>query len=101
MVRTPRRRAVRMMRRAISPRLAMSRESIIALHPEQAEARALGDGGVEGGGEGQPQDVAGLGRVDHPVVPEPSGGVVGVAFRFIAGADGRLEGLGFFRGPAF
>ena len=60
MVRTPNRLAVRMMRRAISPRFAMSTDSIIASHPEHAEARALGIGAFERDGERKTQDVARL-----------------------------------------
>src|SRR5512143_1215246 len=80
-VRIPRRRAVRMTRQAISPRFAIRIFSNMgSSHPEDAEAR-LGDRGVQGGGEGEPEHPARLGRVHDPVVPQPGGRVVGVTLR--------------------
>src|SRR3546814_1087428 len=109
--------AVRMIRRAISPRVAMRRDDIMtstppppscgrspspcrgglcsaflsSSHPEQAEARVRGDRGIEAGGNGEAEHVAGLDRVDDPVVPQPGGGVVRIAFVLVALADRGLE----------
>src|SRR6516165_9433254 len=91
MVRMPRRRAVRTTRRAISPRLATRREPIIVSHPEYAEARRFGNGRVQAGRDRQAQYVAGLDRVDDPVVPQPGAGMVGIALFLVALANRRLE----------
>src|ERR1700739_956236 len=92
-------RAVRMIRQAISPRLAIRRLWIIALHPEHAERWAFGDGGVEAGGEAEPQHVAGLDGIDDAVVPQVRGGVPWAAFVLIFLADRSLECLGLLRRP--
>ena len=67
----PRLRHVRMMRRAISPRLAMSSRSIIgASHPEHAVA-ALAPALVgEHGRQGDTKHVASVAWIDEPVVVE-------------------------------
>src|SRR5277367_3062018 len=74
----PSRRQVRMMRTAISPRLATRREPIIASHPV--------DGSMFGQidlarreGEAETQHVTGLPRLDDPVVPKSGGRVIGRA----------------------
>src|SRR3989442_642130 len=89
----PRRRRGRTAPTAISPRLATSTVSNIAgsalpvlLHAEDAVTR-LGQGHVGARGEGEAEDRARLQRVDHAVVPEPCGGVVGVALRLVLAAD--------------
>src|SRR5581483_8069311 len=71
----PMARAVRKIRRAISPRLATS--SLVILlrlmsHPEDAEAIGAGDGVGMGGGEGDPEHRAGVAGVDDPVVEHPA-----------------------------
>src|SRR5580692_7839334 len=98
-VRIPRRRAVRMMRQAISPRLAIRRDVSTSSHPEHAEARTCGYRRVEGRRECQAQDVSGLRGIDHTVVPEPGRGEIGVAFVLVLAPDRGLEGLSFLRGP--
>src|SRR5436305_15254499 len=81
--RTPRRGRVRMIRTAISPRFAIRTDSNIPpSHPEDAVADGL-QRCVRGGRQGQGQDPAGVQRVDDAVVPEPGGGVVGVALRLV------------------
>ena len=69
------------------------------LHPEHAELRLFGDGRFECCGEGEAEHIAGLYRVDHTVVPQARGGVIGVALVLVFLADGRLEFLGLFLGP--
>src|SRR5437763_2412117 len=70
-------RAVRKIRRAISPRLATSSlviagrltvASCRASHPEDAEALRSGDLVGVGGGQGDAQHGAGVAGVDDPVV---------------------------------
>ena len=70
-----------------------------SLHPEDAEARTVLDRRFETGGEGEAQHVAGLDRVDHAVVPQARGGVVGIALVLVFLADGGLEFLRLFLGP--
>src|SRR4051794_27786740 len=65
-------RAVRKMRRAISPRLATSR-LCIALHPEDAEAAASLDGLVVRHRQRQTEHGACVAGVDDAVVVEPRG----------------------------
>src|SRR5580698_3190191 len=101
MARTPRRRAVPIMRRAISPRLAMSKDSSMRLHPEKAELRARGDRLVQSRREREPKDIAGLRRIDDAVVPETCSGIVGIALRLVAGAHRLLEGRLLLRRPCF
>src|SRR5256885_5322498 len=36
------------------------------------------------------QEAATAGRVDHPVVPQPGARIIGMALRFVPGADRRL-----------
>src|ERR1700760_3571780 len=95
-VRTPRRLAVRMMRRAISPRLAISTEDImivplppadVPLHPENAEARLRRNGAVQRRVKGEAEDIARLDRIDDAVVPETRAGVGGVPFALAGLAD--------------
>src|SRR3546814_8661399 len=91
-------RAVRMIRQAISPRLAMRSDWIMAKHPESsaslfpggsprearpkgrgespashsehAEVRALRYGRVQRRRKGQPEHIASLHGVNHPIVPQ-------------------------------
>src|SRR3546814_14201108 len=73
------RRAVRMMRQAISPRLAMSSFRIIGTsHPEHAEARLL-DRGVECSGEAEGQNLPCPGGMNDAIVPESRGSIERVA----------------------
>src|SRR5690349_8545960 len=60
------------------------------LHPEDTEPRVF-QRGVAGGSERQPEDAAGVGGVDHAIVPEARGGVVRMALALVLLADGRLE----------
>src|SRR5690349_7880368 len=88
----PSRRSVAMMRHAISPRLAMRTLSmfIVLSHPEDAVA-GFALGCAQAHVEREPQDVAGLGRVDDAVVPETRRRVVGAPLLLVLGADRRLE----------
>src|SRR5690606_9205131 len=45
------------------------------------------------------EHAARIGRADDAVVPQTRGGVIGVTFVFVLGADGCLEGFLFFRAP--
>ncbi len=59
---------VRMMRTAISPRLAIRREPIIASHP--VDGSVFGQVDLAGGQrQAKPKHVAGLPRLDDAVVP--------------------------------
>src|SRR6478672_13293561 len=123
----PRARRVRMTRQAISPRLATStvpnngvpvvgvaggaategvageemvgEERFMAgSHPEEAEG-GLRQRGAGDDVERQSQDGAGVRGVDHAVVPEAGGGVVGAALVLVLGLDGGLEGFLVRGGP--
>src|SRR3954470_16129503 len=86
-------RSVRITRTAISPRLATSTVSNIrSSHPEDAVAE-LAQRRVGARGEGEPEHGAGLRWIDHAVVPEAGGGVVGMALLLVLLADRRLERL--------
>src|SRR3712207_9595032 len=63
-----------------------------ASHPEDAVAE-LAQRRVGTRREGQPEHGAGLGGVDDAVVPQPGGGVVGVALGLVLVADRLLERL--------
>src|SRR5690349_15140618 len=96
----PMRRAVRMTRQAISPRLAIRiLRNIAASHPEDAEAGRL-DGRVQRGGYTERQHHPRLGGIDHAVVPEPRARVIGMTLRLVLRLDRSLErgflGLGPF-----
>src|SRR5262245_58343489 len=103
-VRRPMRLAVRMIRQAISPRLAISSFSkgrpVDTSHPEDAEAGRLGRRRIEAGGEREAEHRAGVRGVDHAVVPQARGGVIGMALLFVLLADRRLERFVVGRGPA-
>src|SRR3954466_11012674 len=74
----PRARAVRMTRRAISPRLATSRVRIgitSSSQPEGREPRRAGHGRGMDGGQGQTEHGPRGTRVDQAVVPQAGGGV--------------------------
>src|SRR5580698_11307698 len=89
----PMRCAVRAMRQAISPRLAISSvRNMRPSHAEHAEARWF-DRGVQGGGQRKPQYAPRVDRIDDAVVPKSRGGVVGIALPFVLCADRGLERL--------
>src|SRR5690606_8306533 len=67
-------------------------------HPEDAELRVT-QWRVGARGQGQAQDLPGLHRVDHTVVPQPGRRVVGVALLLVLGADRGLEGVLLLGGP--
>ena len=98
--RIPRRCAVRAIRQAISPRLAMSRRSSriapCPLHPEDAETGRR-DRCIQTRRQPQRQDLPGIGRIDDAVIPQPRRGVVGVSLPVILFANRRRE-LRFFLG---
>src|SRR5580704_3083803 len=91
-------RAVRTIRQAISPRLAIRILLNIlwhvdaASHPENSKLRLL-DRRIEAGRNGQRQQAAGVRRIDDAVVPQARARVIGMALRFVLGADRRPEGL--------
>src|SRR5437868_5258540 len=95
----PSRLAVRMMRRAISPLLAINRLSSMASHAEQAETRLSRYRGIERRGKGQSQTITRLSRIDHAIVPQPRCRVIGIAFVLIFLADRRFECLRLLRRP--
>src|SRR6185437_12769974 len=76
----------------IGPWRSMASEVMEVSHPEHAEPRVL-DGRVEGRREAQGEHAARVHRIDHAVVPEAGGGVVGMALALVLLADRRLEGL--------
>src|SRR5882757_1408830 len=96
-VRSPMRLAVRMIRHAISPRLAIrslsKRRVRDTSHPEDAEARRLGCRRIQRSRERKAQHGARIGRIDDAVVPNPRARVVRMALLFVLRADRRLEGL--------
>src|SRR5882762_1205561 len=89
--------AVRMIRQAISPRLATrslwKRRADDTSHPENAEAGRLRRRRIHAGGERQSQHGAGVGRIDDAVVPDARARVVGMTLLLVLLADRRLEGL--------
>src|SRR3954464_369675 len=94
-------RAVRMTRQAISPRLAISSVPkrryillVIASHPEQAELRRL-DRRVRRGRQAEPKHQPRVGGIDHAVVPQPRGGVIGIALLLVLRPDRIAEFLLF------
>src|SRR5277367_3323616 len=74
----PSRRQVRMMRTAISPRLATSREPIIASHPVDGSMFGQVDL-ARSQREAETHHVPRLPRLDDSVVPEPGGRIIGRA----------------------
>src|ERR1700758_5446425 len=71
---------------------------IAASHPEDAEFRRQ-DRRVQRRRERQAEYAARLRGIDHAVVPQSRGRVVGVTLRLVLRADGRLERLLFLRAP--
>src|SRR2546426_3199225 len=61
-------------------------------HAEDPEAR-LGDGRIQGGGEAEGEDGAGVRGGDDAVVPQPGRRVVGASLLFVLREDGRAQGL--------
>src|SRR5258708_35813642 len=70
--RMPSAESVRMIRTAISPRLAIRTAENIGSHPEDAVADRL-QRCVVGGGQGQAEDAAGVRRAEGPALPDPGG----------------------------
>ena len=68
------------------------------MHAEHAET-GIRDGGIQAGRQGQRQDVTGLRGIDHTVVPQAAGSVIGVALPLVLFADRCLEGGFVFRAP--
>src|SRR3954471_21859944 len=89
--RIPIARSVWMTLTAISPRLATRTVwKIITSHPEHAVGNRL-ERRLPDDRKRQPQNGSGVGRIDHPVVPQPRRRVVGIALIFVLLTDGRLE----------
>src|SRR5262249_44853252 len=88
----PRRRSVRMIRTAISPRLATSTLSKIVTwsHPEDAVGHRL-HRRLADETERQAEHVARVAGLDDPVVPQPRRRVVRVTLAFVLITDRRLE----------
>src|SRR5580692_1926319 len=82
-----------MIRRAISPRLAIRIFSNTGLHPEEAESRLPRDRRVESSREGKAKHIACLDRIDDAVIPESRSGKIGAAFILVFLPDRRLESL--------
>src|SRR3974377_1065380 len=82
--------AVRMMRRAISPRFAIRSRRTVASHPKHAKPR-FRDGGVQGSVQPQCQHAARLDRINYTIIPEPSRRVVRMALALVLGTDLRFE----------
>ena len=111
------RRRVRMIRTAISPRLATrtagavrsgAGNGVVIAVLRSAAGYMRNDAvahrverGVAGGGEGEGEDGAGVDGVDDAVVPQARRGVVGVALLFVARPDGGFERFFLFSGPVF
>src|SRR5579862_612388 len=94
----PSRSRVAMIRTAISPRLAI--RTLLKVvpgtgtsHPEDAVAGRL-ERGAGGRRQREPEDPAGAGRVDDPVVPQPGGRIVRVALVLVLLADTGLVAAG-------
>ena len=89
-------------RTAISPRLAIRifrnlfiRKAPFDLHPEHAKALcARGDFSTTD--KRQAQHRASFGRVDHAIIPQAGGGVVGLPGALVLFQDRAFELLGFF-----
>ena len=60
---------------------------------------ALGNRCIQRRRQRQSEHIARLRRVDHPVVPQPRGGVIGVAFVLVLLADRGLERFGLLGRP--
>ena len=111
--RMPISRSVRITRTAISPRLATRTVSNIAAHLSPIPALMAMSAGFTCGRrhsrppptgrsrtpKGEAEHGAGLRGVDHAVVPQAGGGVVGVALRLVLVADRGLERLFVLGGP--
>src|SRR5690606_28133849 len=99
--------AVRMMRHAISPRLAIRSRAIRAgslmlllpSHPEQAEPGWFGRRGPAGT-QCQSQHPARVRRIDDSVVPETRGRIIWMSLTLVLIADRRAECLFLLRAPA-
>src|SRR5471032_1509614 len=72
-------------------RVSNSMFSLSRSHAENAELRVR-NFGVQRGRQAQAQHHAGVGRVDHAIVPQARGGVIRVALVFILLLDRLLEG---------
>src|SRR5690606_29968207 len=82
--------------KALRGEWSLAGEEWPALHPEHAEPGLL-DRGVERRRHGQRQHPAGIGGIDHAVVPQAGARVVGMSLDVVLREDRRLEG-GFLLG---
>src|SRR5262245_59709597 len=100
----PMRLAVRRMRQAISPTLAINsfwkRRASDTSTPDNAEAGRLWRRRVEPGGERQSEHGTGISGVDDPIIPQPRRGVIGMALPLVLLAQRSLESLLIGRAPA-
>src|SRR5688500_6665805 len=87
----PRARAERMIRSAISPRLATSRVLLVMSHPEDAVGGIGERAGLCGDREPHAEHPAGVSGVDDAVVPQPGGGVVRRPLPLVLVEDRGLE----------
>jgi hypothetical protein len=71
---------------------------MLSSQPEHAEA-CLRNGRVQRRGDREAEDVAGLDRIDDPVVPQARRGEIGVALVLVFLADRGLESLLLLRRP--
>src|SRR6478609_6643523 len=91
----PSRWAVRMMRTAISPRLAIRiRTALHPVHDAGARPARVLPGRER---EAQTEHVPRIDGIDEPVVPEPGCRVVGVGLRRVLRTDLRAQLLDLFR----
>src|SRR3977135_2329888 len=103
MVRSPRRRAVRKMRQAISPRLAtrtwlLTAPSVPAFPPQPAKVRRLLRR-VAHRRERQPQYAPRFDGIDHAIVPQPRRRIIGMSLALVLLANRLLERLLVRRRP--
>ena len=90
----PRRRAVR--DDAAGDLAAVGDQDLVGTSPHHIRKtpKRVGSSGAFSAAESaRPSTRARVGRVDDAVVPQPGGGVVGMALRLVLRADRRLEGL--------
>src|SRR5271167_3329418 len=96
----PSRRSVRIMRTAISPRFATRTVSNIALHPKHAVGHRF-QRRVCTNGQSEAEHISSIEWIDDAIVPEASGGVVGVSLLFVLPTNGSPETLLGISAPRF